>query len=816
MVLKDFDFCKFSELSIYYDDLMLSTNHVGDDLFYAPGKTMFVQLEGIKANEIFQLDKGKIILELYLAGDDKPLCTTEKISFDDISWDIDGKVFQRPGKYYIKILNAEPEEGKVQQRFEEWKGGYRYTFFLLENGERMEHPALKEVCLSSDLKLMLNWKQVQTDLDRYDVICYNCDWELMGKAERLCFCSSRFKTKLDSPFFWTDGSYFMVILHNGKPFLRVDFDWKDGRAETFTWEAIDSFSPYSILAKDFRKDVGWQKWQAVPGASGLRKALVMNSVHNAFNFMRMRYGLPECWKASQHCALVLEDGIYDKDLLYSFSQIVNPSLTVEAKDCSVLLERRSDNFLMSGIRDVMEDWGDSVLCLHHLSALMMAGGSLLLNAVEEHLQIHRNSVLMLVGSSSEITQVMEASAVIGNLIKEQDIYRLQEYTLAEQVHWVERFLSKNCFKLSAAAGKKLMEGLKERSDWKKEQLSEWLDAEVLPRFVRRVLLSGKKDEWEMKEILATIEPSDIRFPKKESGKDEFSVSMEALNKMVGLKELKSQLAALFNRSRFESKRQSLGLPVKDKGGCHMIFSGNPGTGKTTVARMVGRVFHSLGLLSKGGVIVTERSKLVGRYIGDTENNVQALLEQAKGNVLFIDEAYNLFNGSNDDRKDYGHRVIESLLTVLSQKNPDLIVILSGYEKEMIQMLETNPGMKGRFPYHFKFDDYTAEELMQIARNLLKDSEYVMTEDAEKRLEETVKEAVLHKDAFFHNARWVEQCIQEGVVSALADRVMNISHSTDCRKLLCTIEAQDIDKGFQMLKSCTDKKIEVKRRIGFVS
>ena len=131
----------------------------------------------------------------------------------------------------------------------------------------------------------------------------------------------------------------------------------------------------------------------------------------------------------------------------------------------------------------------------------------------------------------------------------------------------------------------------------------------------------------------------------------------------------------------------------------MVFTGNPGTGKTTVAQMVGRVFHSLGILSKGGVIVTERSKLVGRYIGDTENNMQALLEQAKGNVLFIDEAYNLYDGG-DTKKDYGHRVIESLLTVLSQKNPDLIVILAGYEKEMMNMLETNPGMKGRFPYHF--------------------------------------------------------------------------------------------------------------------
>lgn len=815
MMDKVFNLYKFSELSIYYDDSILSTNQVGDDLTYAPGSDMSVELSGIKYDADLQRD-GNITLELYADGDNKPLCTMVKDSpYDDVLWNIDRKIFQRPGKFHIRILHAEPKEEKIQQRFEEWKGAYRYTFFLLEEGGRLVHPALKDVHLSSDLKLTLKWDWAQTELDRYDVSCYNCDWELMAKAERLWFCSSRFKVKLDSPLFWTDGPYFMVISHNGRPFLRVDFDWKDGSAGTFTWEVIDALSPYSILAKDLQKDTSWQKWQAVPGASGLRKALVMNSVHNTFNLMRMRYGLPECCKVGHHCALIWEDGIYDKNLLHCFSQVANPSLTFEAKDCSVLLEHRNDQISVQDVRRMVEDWNDSVLCLYHLSALMIAGGNLLLNAIEGRLRANGECVLMLVGTDSELRQVMEASPVIGRLIQEKDVYRLQAYTLAEQVHWVERFLKNKCLTLSTEAAKKLVKGLQERSDWERERLSEWLDKEMFPRMARRVMQSDKKEEWQVKEMLTTIEAIDIRFPQKEVLVDEFAVAMEDLNRMVGLNELKVQLAALFNRSRFESRRHSLGLPIKEKGGCHMIFTGNPGTGKTTVARMIGKVFHSLGLLSKGGVIVTERFKLVGRYLGETENNVQALLEQAKGNVLFIDEAYSLFNGSKDDHRDFGHRVIESLLTVLSQKNPDLIVILSGYEKEMMEMLETNPGMKGRFPYHFKFDDYSAEELMQIARNLLKDSDYVMTQDAEKLLEETVKEAVVHKDAYFHNARWVEQCIQEGVVSALADRVMSVFHATDSRDLYCTIEAQDIEKGFRIIKPCTGTTTEVKKRIGFI-
>ena len=351
---------------------------------------------------------------------------------------------------------------------------------------------------------------------------------------------------------------------------------------------------------------------------------------------------------------------------------------------------------------------------------------------------------------------------------------------------------------------------------KEVMMVEWMEKELYPRFTQRVVLTKRKEEGEMKRMLSTLEAVDIHFSRLEPETDEFAAGMEELNKMVGLGDLKSRLTALFNRSRFECQRRALGLPVKEKGGAHMIFTGNPGTGKTTVAQMVGRIGRSLGLLSKGGVIVTERSKLVGRYIGDTENNVQALLEQAKGNVLFIDEAYNLCDGDKGNRKDFGHRVIESLLTVLAQKNPDLIVVLAGYEKEMMQMLESNPGMKGRFPYHFKFKDYDAGELMQIACNLLKDSEYVLTPEAEKRLKETIEETVDRKDAYFHNARWVEQYIQEGILIAMSDRLM--SHSTRLmdKTLYQTIEKEDVENAYRLLTSKVTLQSSVRKRIGFVA
>ena len=818
MTNKDFHTYIFDELSISYDSQALYTNRPGDYLLLTPGKRLIVELNGVKTVDRSNQDK-KVTLELYNGDKDELLCRVEEelSSYDkEVMMVVDEKVLQCAGKYYIRILNAVPHED-IQSQFDEWREAYRYTFYLLQKGEELVHPVLKEVSLTSELKLTLNWEKSLTLLDRLDVIAYNKNWELMGKVENLCFRSLRWKTGLNSPLFWTDGTYFMVLSHNTEPFLRIDFDWKEGVASGYSWEEVDRLSPFYMLEKHLRKDTSWQRWQKVPGASEIRKKLAANYVGNAFNLMRMGYNLPECCEWGQHCALVIEEGGYDRERLYSFSQLVNPSLTYEEKDCSMLLDRRNnEGNSMMGIRDTLEEWKDSILCLHHLSAMTLAGGNVLLRAIEERLQSNKQGMLMLVGSADEVQQVREASAVLGQLIPKESIYRMGEYSLAEQVHWVQRVLMKKHFTLTPEAGKALVNGLEKRKSWSEEALSEWMEKELLARFTRRVMLASRKEVGQMKKMLTTIEAEDIHFPCLEQETDEFAAGMEELNKMVGLKELKGRMTALFNRSRFECQRRSLGLPVKEKGGAHMIFTGNPGTGKTTVARMVGRIGRSLGLLSKGGVIVTERSKLVGRYIGDTENNVQALLEQAKGNVLFIDEAYNLCDGDTSNRKDFGHRVIESLLTVLSQKNPDLIVVLAGYEKEMMQMLESNPGMKGRFPHHFKFEDYGADELIQIARNWLKASEYVLTPEAEQRLKATIEEAVDRKDAYFHNARWVEQYIQEGILTAMSDRLMSQSMWMAEKRLFQTIEVEDVEKGYRLMQPETCIQPAVRRRIGFVA
>lgn len=235
----------------------------------------------------------------------------------------------------------------------------------------------------------------------------------------------------------------------------------------------------------------------------------------------------------------------------------------------------------------------------------------------------------------------------------------------------------------------------------------------------------------------------------------FEESIRPLQDMVGLDGLKNDLESLFYQVCFNRQRKLLHLPSEVEGTYHMIFTGNPGTGKTTVARWMGKIFHSLGLLSKGEVITTERSQLVGRYIGETEKNMQELLKSARGNVLFIDEAYTLCD-TLDDRKDYGNHVIESLLTVLAEPHPDMLVIMAGYADEMERLMRMNQGLKGRFPYTFRFEDYNADELLEIARRFLSGRGYALCREAEVRLREVVENVLADKDRHFSNVRWIKQ------------------------------------------------------------
>lgn len=287
-----------------------------------------------------------------------------------------------------------------------------------------------------------------------------------------------------------------------------------------------------------------------------------------------------------------------------------------------------------------------------------------------------------------------------------------------------------------------------------------------------------------------------------------------LMEMVGLKRVKEDMMEARMMAHFLKKRKDLSLESNGENRHHMLFLGNPGTGKTTVARLVGRMYHHIGLLSSGHTIETSRTDLVGEYIGQTEKQMKEIIRKARGGVLFIDEAYSLIE-KDADSKDYGKEVIQALLTVLSEPDPDMIVILAGYEDKMRTLLQSNPGLKDRFPLRFYFDDYTAEELIEIAHRTLQQRRFVLTPEADQQLQQLIRNASDQRDEYFGNGRWIHNLINQGILKSMARRIMSLPHpDTGSRKLFSTIEACDITATAQRFLEHHPLKLTVSPRIGF--
>lgn len=264
-----------------------------------------------------------------------------------------------------------------------------------------------------------------------------------------------------------------------------------------------------------------------------------------------------------------------------------------------------------------------------------------------------------------------------------------------------------------------------------------------------------------------------------------------LDQMIGLQKVKEDMREARVMSMFNKKRAEMSLQRNKECRNHMLFLGNPGTGKTTVAKLVGNIYHKMGLLSKGQTVETNRAKLVGEYIGMTEKKTLEVIEEARGGALFIDEAYTLIQSKDNDTKDFGKEVINTLLPILSEPNPDMIIIMAGYQDKMKAMIKTNPGLKDRFPLTFTFEDYTKDELMEIACGLLKSENYQLTKEAYNRLYLLIDKAITNKDEYFGNGRWIHNLINQGIIKSMAKRVMQNKQTRIDIETLSKIEESDI-------------------------
>lgn len=265
-----------------------------------------------------------------------------------------------------------------------------------------------------------------------------------------------------------------------------------------------------------------------------------------------------------------------------------------------------------------------------------------------------------------------------------------------------------------------------------------------------------------------------------------------LDELIGLDEVKKNIRDHINYINFIKLRKEKGFEDPGKLSLHSIFTGNPGTGKTTVVNMLGRLYKKMGLLSKGHVKEVDRADLVGQYIGQTAPKVKKIIEEAKGGILFVDEAYALTR-SKEDSNDFGHEVVEILIKEMSDGTGDIAIMCAGYPKEMQHFIDSNPGLKSRFNHHFHFEDYLPEEMMLIAELACQKKGMTITPDAKKLLEEVLVEAYRNRDKTFGNARYVFSVIDEAKMN-LGLRLMVHPNVADLsNEVLSTIEYADIEK-----------------------
>ena len=264
-------------------------------------------------------------------------------------------------------------------------------------------------------------------------------------------------------------------------------------------------------------------------------------------------------------------------------------------------------------------------------------------------------------------------------------------------------------------------------------------------------------------------------------KEDLADLKKELAEYIGLESVKKEVTNLINMASVYKMRRDHGLPTADMS-LHMVFSGNPGTGKTMIARFMARVYHALDLLSKGHLVEVDRSGLVAGYIGQTAIKTAKVTEEAMGGVLFIDEAYTLTSKSEND---FGYEAVDTILKAMEDNRDDLVVIVAGYTELMEEFVDSNPGLRSRFNKYILFDDYTAGEMTGIFDLQCKKSCYTLTEEA-KAVLTSYFEAVAEAAGEFGNARGVRNTFEK-ILTEQANRIAGMETITK-EDLMCITES----------------------------
>ncbi len=770
----------------------------------------------------------KLLLTLYKTGVPEPL---EATSLNAEQCEVPIKITCDPlhytfGDYFLLVSGAEPDSGCSCTKM---GGNIRFNFSILQHGEEKETATIDKIAMSrsdspeketttKSVRLDVVFDKAQTEDNEFTFCCTTSGYKNMISPEKIRPYKRRKKKisiKMMSKYIWTEETYHIYVLQNGEPFYKATFGY-DGKAFTLIeTKGIGKDSSEYLYMKYLltgEYEVLWKELSRIPGVKGGKETIFSNLKAMVANKIRYDHGLRKVYTPQNY---IIE--FMDEKFLEHFVPLATSMSSYKKADCASLTELKYTIDPYEDCNNFIYSCDNSAMVLYNVGALLMPNGGTVLGKIENWLKSNVTHTLILCGMESECRAVIETAPFLQELFPKENIVRRENYSLTEQVHCMQDILGRYDYFTDDDSETALVEFLtdaRENGDaarWRKEELEKFFKERIHPRIVERILNYRSIEEQRLKNV-CVVKAEDLKFEFETNNDSEFTLSMSELNKMVGLNELKEHFEQMFNYMRMEGMRRELGLTTTPQTAHHMIFTGNPGTGKTTVAKNIGKVFHALGLLSKGEVIVTERTKLVGRYIGETERNMQRVLEQARGNVLFIDEAYTLCDNV-DDRKDFGSHVIDALLTVLAQPNPDILVIMAGYKNDMARMMNANLGLEGRFPHKFHFADYTADELMQIATAMLAKNEYILEEEARATLLRGIEETLSKKSERFSNARWVEQVVMQGILPAMSSRIMKEGFAAN-KETLTTIKSEDVVTALEKFRIAPPANNNMRRGIGF--
>lgn len=362
--------------------------------------------------------------------------------------------------------------------------------------------------------------------------------------------------------------------------------------------------------------------------------------------------------------------------------------------------------------------------------------------------------------------------------------------------WEESYIRHKLAARNICSGVKWLTGEEsKKTEWQVNMPADKTDQRMLPETVTSDEVESEGNiqespEDEQREARKEFEKVKKRLQErqkaeKEAKEQRVAKLLDELNQLVGLDNVKEEVRSLVNLIKVRRMREEYKLPAMDMS-YHMVFTGNPGTGKTTVARLVARIYRELGILSEGQLIETDRSRLVAGYVGQTAINVREVVEQAIGGVLFIDEAYALV--SPDTTNDYGSEAVDTLVKMMEDHRDDLVVIVAGYREEMEQFLRSNTGLISRFNKFITFEDYSEQQLLEILTVMAEQAGMVVEDTAVKKLGLYLASMNEQERRDFGNARGVRNVFERMIVNQ-ANRIVLLEEPT--KEQLITLTAQEL-------------------------